>query len=112
MERTLKDVPGTRSAYAERANTGYFLDFTINRDAIARYGLTIEDVQEVIQSAIGGMNLTTTVEGRERYPVNIRYARELRDDIEKLQRVLVPVMGGAQVPLGQLADIQVNGARA
>jgi len=108
VERTLKDVPGTRSAYAERANTGYFLDFTINRDAIARYGLTIEDVQEVIQSAIGGMNLTTTVEGRERYPVNIRYGRELRDDIEKLQRVLVPVMGGAQVPLGQLADIQVN----
>ncbi|MGC1455748.1 MAG: CusA/CzcA family heavy metal efflux RND transporter, partial [Nitrospirota bacterium] len=108
VERTLKDVPGTRSAYAERANTGYFLDFTINRDAIARFGLTIEDVQEVIQSAIGGMNLTTTVEGRERYPVNIRYDRELRDDIEKLQRVLVPVMGGAQVPLGQLADIQVN----
>ena len=108
VERTLKDVPGTRSAYAERANTGYFLDFTINRDAIARFGLTIEDVQEVIQSAIGGMNLTTTVEGRERYPVNIRYDRELRDDIEKLQRVLVPVMGGAQVPLGQLADIQVK----
>ena len=108
VERTLKEVPGTRSAYAERANTGYFLDFTINRDAIARFGLTIEDVQEVIQSAIGGMNLTTTVEGRERYPVNIRYGRELRDDIEKLQRVLVPAMGGAQVPLGQLADIQVK----
>jgi Cu(I)/Ag(I) efflux system membrane protein CusA/SilA len=108
VERTLKAVPGTRSAYAERANTGYFLDFTINRDAIARYGLTIEDVQEIIQSAIGGMNLTTTVEGRERYPVNIRYGRELRDDIEKLQRVLIPVMGGAQVPLGQLADIKVN----
>jgi copper/silver efflux system protein len=108
VERTLKDVPGTRSAYAERANTGYFLDFTIDRDAIARYGLTIEDVQEIIQSAIGGMNLTTTVEGRERYPVNIRYGRELRDDIEKLRRVLVPVMGGAQVPLGQLADIRVN----
>jgi Cu(I)/Ag(I) efflux system membrane protein CusA/SilA len=108
VERTLKDVPGTRSAYAERANTGYFLDLTIDRDAIARYGLTVEDVQEVIQSAIGGMNLTTTVEGRERYPVNIRYGRELRDDIEKLQRVLVPVMGGAQVPLGQLADIKVN----
>ncbi len=108
VEKTLKDVPGTRSAYAERANTGYFLDFTINRDAIARYGLAVEDVQEIIESAIGGMNLTTTVEGRERYPVNIRYGRELRDDIEKLQRVLVPVMGGAQVPLGQLADIEVK----
>jgi Cu(I)/Ag(I) efflux system membrane protein CusA/SilA len=106
--KTLKSVPGTRSAYAERANTGYFLDFDINRDEIARYGLTIEDVQEVIQSAIGGMNLTTTVEGRERYPVNIRYGRELRDDIDKLRRVLVPVMGGAQVPLGQLADIKVT----
>jgi Cu(I)/Ag(I) efflux system membrane protein CusA/SilA len=108
VERALKDVPGTRIAYAERANTGYFLDFTIDRDAIARYGLTIEDVQAIIQSAIGGMNVTTTVEGRERYPVNIRYGRELRDDIEKLRRVLVPVKQGAQVPLGQLADIRVN----
>jgi Cu(I)/Ag(I) efflux system membrane protein CusA/SilA len=108
VEKTLHSVPGTRSAYAERANTGYFLDFNINRDEIARYGLTVEDVQEMIESAIGGMNLTTTVEGRERYPVNIRYSRELRDDIEKLQRVLVPVMGGAQVPLGQLADIRVT----
>ncbi len=108
VEKTLKAVPGTRSAYAERANTGYFLDFDISRDEISRYGLTVEDVQEVIESAIGGMNLTTTVEGRERYPVNIRYGRELRDDIEKLRRVLVPVMGGAQVPLGQLADIRVT----
>jgi Cu(I)/Ag(I) efflux system membrane protein CusA/SilA len=108
VEKMLHGVPGTRSAYAERANTGYFLDFDINRDEIARYGLTIEDVQEVIESAIGGMNLTMTVEGRERYPVNIRYGRELRDDIEKLRRVLVPVMSGAQVPLGQLADIRVT----
>ncbi len=108
VEKTLKTVPGTRSAYAERANTGYFVDFTINRDEIARYGLLVEDVDEVIESAIGGMNLTTTVEGRERYPVNIRYGRELRDDIDKLRRVLVPVMGGAQIPLGQLADIRVT----
>ncbi len=108
LEKALREVPGTRSVYAERANTGYFLDFTINRDEIARYGLRIEDVQEVIESAIGGMNMTTTVEGRERYPVNIRYGRELRDDIEKLKRVLVPVMDNAQVPLGQLADIRVT----
>jgi copper/silver efflux system protein len=108
VEQALRTVPGTRSVYAERANTGYFLDFTINRDEISRYGLQVEDVQEVIQSAIGGMNLTTTIEGRERYPVNLRYGRELRDDIEKLKRVLVPVMGGAQLPLGQLADIQVT----
>ena len=108
VEKTLREVPGTRGVYAERANTGFFLDFIINRGEISRYNLTIEDVQEVIESAIGGMNLTTTVEGRERYPVNIRYGRELRDDIEKLKRVLVPVMEGAQVPLGQLADIRVT----
>jgi Cu(I)/Ag(I) efflux system membrane protein CusA/SilA len=108
IERVLREVPGTRSVFAERANTGYFLDVTVNRDSIARYGLTVEDVQEVVQSAIGGMNLTTTVEGRERYPVNLRYGRELRDDVDKLARVLVPVMGGAQVPLGQLADIHVT----
>ncbi|HUI68101.1 MAG TPA: CusA/CzcA family heavy metal efflux RND transporter [Nitrospirota bacterium] len=118
VEKTLKEEAGTRMAYAERANTGYFLDFDINRSEISRYGLQIEDVQEVIESAIGGMNLTTTVEGRERYPVNIRYGRELRDDIEKLKRVLVPMQsaeimkGGsgsqlAHVPLGQLADIRV-----
>ncbi len=108
LEQILRTVPGTRSVYAERANTGYFLDFDINRDEISRYGLTIEDVQEVIESAIGGMNLTTTVEGRERYPVNIRYGWELRNDMEKLKRVLVPAMDGAQVPLGQLADIKVT----
>jgi Cu(I)/Ag(I) efflux system membrane protein CusA/SilA len=108
LEQALREVPGTRSVYAERANTGYFLDFDLNRDEISRYGLLVEDVQEVIESAIGGMNLTTTVEGRERYPVNIRYGRELRNDIEKLRRVLVPTMGGTQVPLGQLADIKVT----
>ncbi len=108
VENTIREVKGTRGVYAERANTGYFLDFTINRDEIARYGLTIDDVQEIIQSSIGGMNLTTTVEGRERYPVNVRYPRELRDDIEKLKRVLVPLMDGNHVPLAQLADIRVT----
>ena len=108
VEKTIREVPGTRGVYAERANTGYFLDFTINRDEIARYGLTVDDVQEIIQSSIGGMNLTTTVEGRERYPVNVRYPRELRDDMEKLKRVLVPLMDGNHVPLVQLADIRVT----
>src|SRR3990172_1271488 len=75
---------------------------------ISRYGLTVDDVQEIIQSSIGGMNLTTTVEGRERYPVNVRYPRELRDDIEKLKRVLVPLMDGNHVPLAQVADIRVT----
>jgi len=123
IEHHMKNIPGTRSAYAERVTTGYFLDFTIKRDAIARYGLTVEDVHDVIQSAIGGMNLTTTVEGRQRYPVNIRYSRELRDDLKKLERVFVPVMrenvpSGSgmptssastpiQVPLGELAEIKI-----
>ncbi len=105
----MEKVPGTRSAFADRANTGYFLDISVRRDEIARYGLLVDDVQAVIQSAIGGMNLTTTVEGRERYPVNVRYGRELRDDLDRLGRVLVPTMSGAlQVPLGQLADIKIT----
>ncbi|MCL5022410.1 MAG: CusA/CzcA family heavy metal efflux RND transporter [Nitrospirae bacterium] len=95
IEDAVKDIRGTRSAYAERVTTGYFLDFKIKREEVARYGLTVDDVQEVIQSALGGMNLTTTVEGRERYPVNVRYARELRDTIARLKRVLIPVMGMA-----------------
>ncbi len=95
LEAALRDVTGTRSVYAERVGTGYYIDFTIRRDAIARYGLNVEDVQNVIESAVGGMNLTTTVEGRQRFPVNMRYARELRNDIEKLKRVLVPVAGNA-----------------
>jgi copper/silver efflux system protein len=98
IEHHLKDLPGTRSVYAERVTTGYFLDFDIRRDQIARYGLAIDDVQEVIQSSIGGMNLTTTIEGRARYPVNVRYARELRSDLEMLKRVLVPVGMGPSQP--------------
>ncbi|MCU0586188.1 MAG: CusA/CzcA family heavy metal efflux RND transporter, partial [Desulfobacterales bacterium] len=123
IEGILKEVPGTRSVYAERVAGGFFIDIDIRRDAIARYGLTVGEVQEVIQSAIGGMNITRTVEGRERYPVNVRYPRELRDDLEKLKRIQVPArMGGAarmepagasgtgmaQVPLAQLADIRVT----
>ncbi|MBA4418048.1 MAG: CusA/CzcA family heavy metal efflux RND transporter [Syntrophus sp. (in: bacteria)] len=130
IEHHVKDIPGTRSVYAERVTTGYFLDFDVKRKEAARYGLNVEDVQEVIESAVGGMNLTTTIEGRERYSVNVRYARELRGDIERLKRILVPVpsmqasqstggMGGSssapntqnakllQIPLEQLADIKV-----
>jgi Cu(I)/Ag(I) efflux system membrane protein CusA/SilA len=110
IETLIKEIPGTRSVYAERVTTGYFLDIDIKREEAARYGLTIDDVQEVIQSAIGGANITTTVEGRERYPVNVRYARDLRSNAEKLKRVLIPVTlasGPAQVPLGELADFKV-----
>ena len=130
LEGELRDVPGTRSVYAERVATGYFLDIVINRNAIARYGLAVDDVNEVIQTAIGGMNLTTTIEGRARYPVNIRYPRDLRNDLDKLKRILVPVMSAdrsnapvtagmtaaaniLQVPLGELADLHiVRGATA
>ena len=111
IEHHLKDVPGTRSVYAERVTTGYFLDFEIKRDEIARYGLSIDDVQEIIQSAVGGMNLTTTIEGRARYPVNVRYARELRSDIEKLKRVLVPV-GGMSAPQQPAQGMQGSAAGA
>jgi Cu(I)/Ag(I) efflux system membrane protein CusA/SilA len=105
IERILGHVDGTRSVYAERVTQGYFTDIRIDRDAIARHGLTVADVQEVIQSAIGGMTVTRTVEARERYPVAVRYERAFRDDLPALQRVLVRTSAGAQVPLGQLADI-------
>lgn len=107
LEMILKDIPGTRSIYAERAAGGYFLDFDIKREEIARYGLSVADVQMIIMAAIGGENITTTIEGPERYPVNVRYSREFRDDITKLKRVLVPTMSGQQIPITQLADIRV-----
>ena len=105
LETILKGVPGTRSVFAERAAGGYFLDFDLKRDQLARYGLSVADAQEAITSAIGGENVTTTVEGRERYGVNVRYPRELRDNAEKLKRVLVATPSGAQVLLSQVADI-------
>ena len=105
IERILQEVPGTRSVYAERVNQGYFMDIKVDRQAIARYGLAIDDVQDVIQSALGGQNVTRTIEGRERYPVNVRYARAFREDLPAIRRVLVRTPTGAQIPLGQLAGI-------
>ena len=105
VENVVREVPGTTSAYSERTMGGNYLDFRIDRDAIARYGLTVRDVQDVIQTAIGGMNITTTVEGLERYPVNLRYSRDMRDDVTSLGAVLVPTARGQQIPLGQLAAI-------
>ncbi|HZS18709.1 MAG TPA: CusA/CzcA family heavy metal efflux RND transporter [Candidatus Udaeobacter sp.] len=105
IERALAELPDTRSAFAERTVGGYFLDFTVNREAAARYGLKVGDVNDIIESAIGGKNITTTVEGRERYPVNTRYARDFREDLDALKRVLVPTPTGAQVPISMLADI-------
>jgi Cu(I)/Ag(I) efflux system membrane protein CusA/SilA len=106
VEAAVGPVPGTRSAFAERVSEGYYLDFEINREAIARYGLSVMDVQEVVMTAVGGANITQTIEGRERYPVNARYGRELRDDPGKLQRVLVATPNGVQVPLGELAELR------
>ncbi len=108
IETVVRDIPGTLSVYSERTTGGNYLDFDIKRDEIARYGLTVDDVQEVIMSAVGGKNITHTVEGLERYPVNLRYQRELRDDIDRLKRVLVATPAGAQVPLAQLADLSIH----
>ena len=105
IEEAMKTMPETLSAFGDRAVGGYYLDFDINRESAARYGLTVGDVQDVIQTAIGGMNITWTVEGLERYPVNLRYPRELRDDLETLKRVLIPTPTGAQIPLGMVADL-------
>jgi Cu(I)/Ag(I) efflux system membrane protein CusA/SilA len=112
LEKVLNSVPGTRSVFAERVTGGYYLDFELKREEIARYMLAIEDIQMIIESAIGGESITTTVEGRERYPVSVRYARELRDDPERLKRVLIPTMNGAQVPLGQLAELRLTSGPA
>jgi Cu(I)/Ag(I) efflux system membrane protein CusA/SilA len=108
LEGVLGEVPGTASVYAERVVGGNYLDFEIDRERISRYGLTIGDVQDVIQTAIGGMNISYTVEGLERYPISLRYSRELRDDLSSLRRVLVSTPVGPQVPLEQLARIEVR----
>jgi len=108
IEQVLANVPGTKSAFAERLNEGYYLDLIVNRREAARYGLTVGDVQAVITTAIGGETVTTTVEGRERYSVNVRYKRELRDDPDRLKRVLIPTPSGAQIPLGQIAEMVIT----
>jgi len=108
IEVAVRKVPGTLSAFAERAVGGNYLDYNINREEAARYGLTVGDVQDVIMSAVGGMNVTYTVEGLERYPVNIRYPRELRDNLTSLKRILIPTATGAQIPITQVADIQMK----
>jgi Cu(I)/Ag(I) efflux system membrane protein CusA/SilA len=121
LERRIREIPGVRSVYAERVNTGYFIDIAVKRKAAARYNLTVDDVNSVIQASIGGVNVATTIEGRGRYPVNIRYERELRGELEDIGRVLVPVAaeapaadvpgsgsaGVAQVPLSVLASIDI-----
>jgi copper/silver efflux system protein len=110
IERALADLPNTRSAFAERATGGYFLDFTVNREAAARYGLRVEDVNQMVEIAIGGNTIGSTVDGRERYPISVRYSRDFRDNIDSLKRVLVSTPTGDQVPISLLADLRyLNG---
>lgn len=108
VEFIINTVPGTRSVYADRVVGGNYLDFEINRAEAARYGLTVGDIQDIIQTAIGGMNITTTIEGRERYPINLRYSRDLRDNIDMLQRVLIPTPSGGHIPMAQVAKISMK----
>jgi len=106
IESILKEIPGSRNPYAERIGNKPYIEIDINREEAARYGVKVGDIQHLIMTAIGGMNITTTVEGRERYPVRIRYMRELRDSFEALKRIFVPTPGGAQIPLSQLAEVK------
>jgi Cu(I)/Ag(I) efflux system membrane protein CusA/SilA len=108
IEQIVKPLKGTRSVYAERVSGGYFIDFNLNREQLARYGLSVQDAEDIIMSAVGGQNLTTAIQGPERYGVSVRYARDYRDDLEKLQRVLVPTTSGAQIPLGEIAETSVS----
>jgi Cu(I)/Ag(I) efflux system membrane protein CusA/SilA len=105
LENALRDVPGTRNIFAERTGDGYYVYFKVKREEIARYGLLVSDVERVIESAIGGTNISTTIEGRERFPVNLRYSRAFRNSLEDLQRVLVSTSTGQQIPITQLADV-------
>ncbi|HBP88438.1 MAG TPA: CusA/CzcA family heavy metal efflux RND transporter, partial [Nitrospiraceae bacterium] len=108
IESLLQSLKGTRSAYAERVTEGYYLDIDVDRVAASRYGLTVGDVQDVIESAIGGKNIAWTIEGRERYPINVRYPRDLRQDVEALNRVLVSTPNGEHIPLAQLSTISTS----
>ncbi len=107
VEKIMQGVPGTRSAFAERNVSGFYVDIDIDREAAARYGLNVGDVHRAIMGTVGGLNAAVTVEGRERYVVNVRYPRELRDEVERIREVLIPTMEGAQVPLGQLATVEL-----
>jgi Cu(I)/Ag(I) efflux system membrane protein CusA/SilA len=108
LEKLLPPVRGTRSVFAERVAGGFFVDFELKRGELARHGLSVQAVQDVIMSAVGGENVTTTVEGRARFPVNVRYPRELRDSVERLAEILVMTPSGAQVPLGQVAELRLT----
>lgn len=108
LEKLLTPIKGSRGIFAERTSGGYFVDFDLNRSALARYGLTVDDANAIIATALGGENLTTTIEGRKRFPVNLRYARSFRDDLTALNRVLVSLPSGGQIPINSIADIHLT----
>ncbi len=108
VEAVMRKVPGTLSAFSERVVGGNYLDYEIDRLAAARYGLSVGDIQDVIQTAIGGMNVTQTVEGLERYPVNIRYDRDFRNDLDSLKRILITTPQGSRIPIGQVANVSIK----
>ncbi|MBI1369755.1 MAG: CusA/CzcA family heavy metal efflux RND transporter [Planctomycetes bacterium] len=112
VEKALQDDPRvkpyTRSVFAERVTGGYFLDFNVKREEAARYGMTVGDVEDLVQTAIGGMNIDQTIEGRERYPIQVRYARQFRDKLDMIKKVLVPTPTGTQVPISHVADIDIK----
>ncbi len=108
VEHVLQGVAGTRSAFFERVTGGYYIDYQVKRAEAARYNLSVAQVNQILEAAVGGQNVTTTVEGRERYSVNVRYARGLRDDLSKLSRVLIPTPDGSQIPISELADLTVR----
>ena len=108
VEKALRDIPGTRSVYAERVAGGYFLDFDLKRLELARYGLSVDDAESMVVFAIGGESITTTVEGRERYPVSLRYSKAFREDTDSLGRILIKTPSGEQIPIARIADIHMT----
>lgn len=108
IEKRLSSVSGTRSVFSERVTGGYFVNYYIRRDQLARYGLTVSDVQMVLGSAVGGENVSETIEGRERYPINMRYPREIRDSVDKLRSMYIPAPAGGSVQVSQIADIRIE----
>src|SRR5262249_18891788 len=109
VEAALRPVPGTRSVYAERVAGGYFLDFTLKREQLARYGLSVDDANMMVMTAVGGDNQSVTVEGRERYGINARYARDYRGALDALRRVLLPLPSGpGQIPMQEIADVELT----
>src|SRR5712692_10616622 len=108
VQQILSGLPQVRSAFAERVSQGFYVNVEVNRPEAAKYGLTIADVQQAVASGMGGMNVGENVEGRERYPINVRYERDFRDDVEELRRVLIATPSGAQIPIEQVSKISFS----